>query len=54
MGLPIALLFFPENEGLIVLPLVYYHFFQLVVGTLLIPVWKRGTPRTAAGCRAES
>jgi solute carrier family 10 (sodium/bile acid cotransporter), member 7 len=46
MGLAVAATFFQGVDGvslgLVTLPLVYYHFFQLVMGTLLIPMWKRG------------
>jgi len=44
MGMPLAISFFEGadvNIALVLLPLIFYHLFQLIVGGLLIPRWSR-------------
>jgi len=50
LGLPMAYSFFAANAalGLIVLPLVFYHCFQLIFGSIVIAYWAR---RPEAGIR---
>ncbi len=46
LGIPLAIAFFAEPlHGIVILPITFYHFFQLIIGTFLIPYWAR---RTAA------
>lgn len=46
MGTPLAYAYFADDAGavgLVLLPLVFYHLFQLVVGNVLAHVWARRT-----------
>jgi len=54
MGAPLAYAYFAGAEvvvGLVLLPLVFYHFFQLILGSLLVHAWARRGARDGTSGR---
>ncbi len=48
MGIPLAMAFFSGSIGMILVPITFYHFFQLVFGSAMIPVWRRSVEKADA------
>ena len=49
MGIPLAMAFFSGPIGMILVPITFYHFFQLVFGSAMMPVWRRSVAKATKG-----